>query len=224
MTFRTWAALILICVAAAARGVSAAGSAALDRWLERQAVLETWSARVEQTRTLKSLARPLVSEGQVWFAQPNRFRWELGDPPRTIAVRAGDGLVVAYPRLGQVERYAYGEQEDPALRQALALLEVGLPADPEAFHARYELLEAERDGSAWRFTLQPRETQARRLLERVVLEISAEDSRLLATELDFPDESVMRNEFSGHRLDPELPADLFELDLETAGSANGPPQ
>ncbi len=120
---------------------------------------------------------------------------------------------MAYPRLGQVEHYAYGEQADPVLKQAMALLEVGLPSDPRAFHERYALLNARHtaDGTAqWRFELQPRSEAARRLIERVNLEVSEEDSRLLATELVFPDGSVMRNEFSNYEVDPKLPDDIFQ--------------
>ena len=29
----------------------------------------------------------LTESGHVWFAAPNRFRWELGHPAKTIAVR-----------------------------------------------------------------------------------------------------------------------------------------
>ena len=59
----------------------------LNAWMDQQAKIKTWSADVVQIRNLKSLTRPLKSRGQVWFLQPNRFRWQLGDPPRTIAVR-----------------------------------------------------------------------------------------------------------------------------------------
>lgn len=189
---------------------------ALDAWLERQGQIKTWSADVVQTRRLRSLTRALQSRGRVWFVRPNRFRWEIGreqgSPPRTIAVRTGEELLVAYPRLEHVERYRYDEQQDPGLRQALDLLEVGLPADPQAFHARYELLRGEQSEGVWRFELEPRHEEARRLIERVRLEVATEDSRLLATELVFANGSELRNEFSNHRLDPDLPDDLFAIE------------
>ncbi len=203
-----------------------AGTAALDQWLERQADIDTWSADVLQIRSLKSLSKPLKSSGHVWFEQPNRFRWELGNPPSTIAVRAGDQLVVAYPRLGQVEHYVYGEQANPALRQAMALLEVGLPANPQAFHDRYELLDAKHidTDSGWRFELRPRNEAARQLIERMNLEVSTQDSRLLATELVFPDGSTMRNEFSHYEINPKLPDDIFNLPSKAAPAQSAPGQ
>src|SRR5438132_12037524 len=67
--------------------VHAAGTnSVLSTWIAAQANIHTWSAEVVQTRTLKSLTQPLTAQGHVWFEAPNRFRWELGNPPQTIAV------------------------------------------------------------------------------------------------------------------------------------------
>jgi predicted exporter/outer membrane lipoprotein-sorting protein len=185
----------------------------LDAWLERQAQVKTWSADVTQTRKLKSLTRPLESPGKVWFVHPNRFRWQLGEPPRTIAVRSDNELLVLYPRLEQAERYSLGDDLDPAWRQALALLEVGFPSDRDEFYAQYEPLSATRKGDVWHLVLRPAAQEARRLIEQVRFEVIAGDYILRATELVFPDGSTMRNEFHEHQLNPELDGRLFEVDL-----------
>jgi outer membrane lipoprotein-sorting protein len=186
------------------------GEGALETWLERQAEIETWAADVVQTRRLRSLVRPLESSGQVWFARPDRFRWQLGDPPRTIAIRTPESLEILYPRLKQLERYPFGADIDESWRQALALLEVGFPEDAELFRQRYELLSTERLEDRWRFELQPRESGARTLISKVIIEVAPDDWRLLATELAFPEGSTMRNDFSEHRLGIELEPGLFE--------------
>ena len=138
----------------------------LDEWLAKQAEIKTWTANVVQTRKIKSLVRPLESQGQVWFVQPNQFRWQLGNPPRTIAVRTQQELQIIYPKLKQVERYPFDNITDPAMQQALALLEVGFPTDPEYFHARYELLSVITTGEVHQVELQPKDKQARRLLSQ----------------------------------------------------------
>jgi outer membrane lipoprotein-sorting protein len=186
----------------------------LNAWLKKQAQVKSWSADVLQTRKLKTLVRPLETLGRVWFAPPNRFRWQLGDPPRTIAIQTEEDLVIVYPRLKQVERYPRADITDPSWGQVLALLELGFPSDAENFYARYELISATRSEKIWQFDLQPAAKEARRLLERVRLEISADDLVLSATELVFPDGSTMRNQFSGHRLNSEIDESLFEIQMD----------
>jgi outer membrane lipoprotein carrier protein len=185
----------------------------LNTWLTQQSQIKTWSAEVVQIRKLKSLVRPLESRGRVWFKHPNRFRWQLGEPPRTIAVRTENKLLVVYPRLKQIEQYPLGDAIDPSWKQVLALLEVGFPSDPDAFHASYDLVQAEQIGQEWHFELLPADKQARRLLKKVRLEVSIDDFTLLATELVFPGDSTMRNQFSNHQLNPDLDEALFKIEI-----------
>jgi outer membrane lipoprotein-sorting protein len=72
--------------------------AQFERWFAAQTNLQSWAADFTQTRSLKVLAQPLVSTGKVWVA-PSRFRWELGQPAQTIALRQPDQMFIIYPRL-----------------------------------------------------------------------------------------------------------------------------
>jgi len=196
----------------------------LNTWMDQQTKIKTWSADVVQIRNLKSLVRPLKSRGRVWFLQPNRFRWQLGDPPRTIAVRKDDELLIIYPRLKQIERFATGEDVDPAWKQALALLEVGFPSDADTFFARYELVTTKRFKKSWKFELRPAAEVARKLLDRVTVEISTRDFTLLATELTFPDGSTMKNQFIHRKLNPGLDEALFDFEIEEGYTVVNPLQ
>jgi len=204
--------LVVLCPLRTAAAESNADTA-LENWLERQANVKTWTADVVQIRKLKSLARPLEARGMLWFAYPNRFRWVMGDPPRTIAVRTQDTLLVVYPRFKRVEQYPIGDGSNPAWKQALALLEVGFPSDAAAFRERYELLSGTMNQEIWRFELQPVDKEARRLLKKVRLEVSSDSYVLLATELEFPDGSIMRNQFNRHQLNPEVAPGIFTYDI-----------
>src|SRR5947208_858614 len=66
----------------------------LSTWIAAQTNIHTWSADVVQTRTLKSLAKPLTAYGHVWFEAPNRFRWELTNPVPSIAVRGPEEMLI----------------------------------------------------------------------------------------------------------------------------------
>jgi len=110
------------------------------RWLAAQTNVQTWSADFVQTRRLKSLTQPLTATGHVWFVAPSRFRWELGQPPQTIAVRQEKELLIIYPHLKRVERLPLtGEMPGP-WREALGLLEAGFPRSRTDLLARYEIV------------------------------------------------------------------------------------
>ncbi len=207
------ALLLLVLLAPIASRAETEAQAALDGWLARQSEIQSWTAAVVQTRHLRSLAKPLESSGRVWFARPNQFRWQLGEPARTVAVRSGEELVITYPRLRQVERYSLGAEIAPMWRYVLDLLELGFPSDAESFHERYELTEATSKDGVWAFRLRPSAEEARTLLEAVRIEVSETDLRLVSTELIFPDGSRMKNRFSELRIDPPLEPALFEAEV-----------
>jgi len=102
---------------------------ALSAWLEAHDKLQTWSADVVQTRHLAVLTEPLVSTGRVWYSRPVLFRWELGIPPETIAVRSTNELLLVYPALKRAESYPLEQDGSGPLRDALTLMEAGFPKD-----------------------------------------------------------------------------------------------
>ena len=179
--------------------VDPAAAAALDDWLAYQVTIETWAAPVKQVRALKSLARPLISTGSVTYARPGRFRWQLGDPPRTLVIGTAAELLIAYPKLKQLERYEHGAQIDPTLRQVIDLLVLGFPSSAATFRDRYVLVRSrlnDAEEPIRSFELQPKNATSGRFLALAVLDVRAFDQRLMATEFHFPDGSSMRNEFA----------------------------
>ena len=182
---------------------------AVHRWLEAQQSVQRWQAEVVQTRDLKSLAQPLVATGKVWFASPNRFRWELGNPAQTIAVRTEKELVVVYPRLKRAERYPLEGGASGAWRDALTLLEAGFPRSAEELQSQFEVVKSVRRDSVHELTLQPRSSSARKLIPVIRITFSEDDLSLQSTELEFADGSRMRNEFRHAQLNLEFPPDLF---------------
>ena len=100
---------------------------ALTAWLAGQTNIRSWSSDFVQTRRLKSLTQPLTASSHMWFAAPNRFRWELGRPAQTIAVRAPDELLIFYPQLKRVEKFPLNAAKPGPCGDALSLLEAGFP-------------------------------------------------------------------------------------------------
>lgn len=178
-------------------------------WLSGQTNTQSWSADFVQTRSFKSLTQPLMAKGHVWFAAPNRFRWELGNPAQTIAVRSSDALLVIYPRLKRVERFPLTGEQAGQWKDALALLEAGFPRSAAELESQYNILEQVIQGAVGRLTLQPRSAAARRMMPRIKIEFDTGNFSLRATELQFADGSVLRNDFSNAVVNPPIDPQMF---------------
>ena len=181
----------------------------LNAWLNAQTNIQTWSADFIQTRTLKSLTQPLTTTGHVWFAAPNRFRWELGNPAQTIAVRQPEQILVIYPRLKRAERYPLtGDQTGP-WRDALALLEAGFPRSKAEMESRFRILSQISTNEIYELALQPKSAAARRMMPQIKIAFGTNDFSLRATELEFADHSTMRNDFQNAKLNEKFPETQF---------------
>ncbi len=198
-------------------GVSAAPAVdhpALEKFLSAQTNLQTWSADLTQIRRLKTLTQPLSSTGRVWFAAPNKFRWEIGSPAQTIAVRGADEMLVIYPRLKRVEKYPLRGEAMGQWKDTLALLEAGFPRSRADIEQRFKILSVTPSNEVYNAVLQPKASAARRMMPQITIAFAASDSQLRATELQFGDGATMRNEFRNAQLNPKLDESLFTPKLD----------
>ena len=196
-------------------GAARVDNPALDKFLSAQTNLQTWSADLTQIRRLKTLTQPLSATGPVWFAAPNRFRWEIGSPTQTIAVRGADDMLVIYPRLKRVEKYPLRGEAMGQWKDTLALIEAGFPRSRADIEQRFKIISLASSNDVYHAVLQPRSAAARRMMPQITIEFATNDFQLRATELQFGDGATMRNEFRNTRLNPPLQDSLFTPKLET---------
>ena len=182
----------------------------LDAWFAAQKNLHTWSADFVQTRALKTLTQPLIAKGHIVFATPNNFRWELGQPAQTIALRHDDEMFVIYPRLKRAERYPLGASTPTEWRDTMSLLQAGFPRDRKEFEAQFQILSLTETNGAWQLALRPRSAFARRMMPELRIGLATNDFSLASTELVFVDGSRMRNDFTNAVMNPPLAETLFQ--------------
>jgi outer membrane lipoprotein-sorting protein len=182
----------------------------LDHWIAAQTNLHTWSADLIQTRSFKTLSQPLVSTGKVWVAVPDRFRWELGQPAQTIALRQPDQLLIVYPRLKRMERYPLKEKQPGPWRDALALLEASFPRSRTNLEAQFHILSVTETNKVAYLSLQPRSASARKFMTDLQISFRSDNFAPVSTELSFSDGSSMRNDFIDAVDNPPLDMELFE--------------
>lgn len=191
---------------------SAGASTNLSEWLSAQAKIKTWSADFTQTRTLKALVEPLKAKGRVWFAAPDRFRWELAD--QTIAVKSTNEMLLIYPKLKRVERYPLSNGASGSWRDMLSLLEAGFPRSEEELQAQFRILKITASGDDCEILLQPKSAQARRFIRELLMAFDQKALSLRGTELRFADGSALRNDFTNEQINAPLDEKLFQPQLD----------
>jgi len=209
----SWLATLMILGGALLAARAAETNSLIAAWLGAQTNVHAWSADFVQTRTLKSLTQPLTATGRVWFAEPNRFHWEILQPQRTIAIRSGDEMWVVYPKLKRAERYPLNQAGQ--WRDALSLLEAGFPRSQADLEAQFRIVNQTTTNNVCDVTLQPKSAAARRLMPQVRIAFSTRDFLLRATELQWADGSTMRNDFTNAVLNPTVDASLFRPAVES---------
>ena len=201
-------------ILALGRGFATEISPVLDAWFAAQTNFHTFTGKVIQTRTLQALSQPLVSTGQVWIAIPDRFRWEIGQPAQTIALRQPDGLSIVYPRLKRVAKYPLTDRQPGPWRDMLALLDASFPRSRAELETQFRVLSVSTTNADWVVTLEPKSTFARRMMAGIAISVRTNDFLLTATEMKFADGSRMRNDFTETQTNTVLPDGCFDLKLE----------
>ena len=205
-------ATVVCLFAASARAQT--GTVLLDQWIAAQTNLHTWTADCTQTRSLKVLSQPLVSTGKVWVAMPDRFRWELGQPAQTIALRQPDQLLLIYPRLKRAEKYPLQGQQQGPWRDALALLDASFPRSRADLDSHFLVRSVTTTNSIVCVALQPKSASARKFMSEIQVSFRPGDFSLVSTELRFSDGSSMRNDFTHSVLNAPLSEDCFDAKLD----------
>ncbi|NOS71025.1 MAG: outer membrane lipoprotein carrier protein LolA [Verrucomicrobia bacterium] len=185
-------------------------NAVVTGWLAAQTNLHTWEADFIQTRTLKTLTKPLFATGHLRFATPNRFRWELLTPSQTIAMRDADEMWVIYPLLKRAERYPLNTKTSGEWRDALSLLEAGFPRDRAEFDSQFRLLSLTETNGSWQLGLQPASAFARKMMREITVGLATNDFALTSTEMTFIDGSRMRNDFTNAVMNPNFDQKVFQ--------------
>ncbi|MEI6389617.1 MAG: outer membrane lipoprotein carrier protein LolA [Verrucomicrobiota bacterium] len=207
--------------------VAATSSQAVDldaqfnRWFAAQTNVQSWSADFIQTRSLNVLTQPLVATGKVWVAVPDRFRWEIGQPAQTIALRQPDQLLLIYPRLKRAEKYPLTGLLPGPLKDALALLDASFPRDRATMERLFSLLSAAETNSTLEVRLQPKSASARKFISEILIGFQTNDFSIAVSVMKFADGSSLRNDFSNtvinhpmalETFDPKLGADVIVVE------------
>ncbi len=186
--------------------------APLKHWLARQGEIRSVQADFVQTRSFHALRDPLASPGHLWFSAPHSFRWELGNPVKTVVLRRGDAAFLIQPVKKHAERLDTADLGKPGGSNPLPMMDFPMAKSFEDFNRQFEVLALSLTGTRCHVELQPRDPQAAKFLAALHLDFDTETGSLLSFEARTRDGSSLRNEFNNVRFNAKIDPHVFDFD------------
>jgi outer membrane lipoprotein-sorting protein len=189
--------------------------APVSRWIDHARSLKALEVEFTQERHLRAVTRPLVSTGRVWFKAPGALRWQVGDPPKLVALQRSRGgeFTVLDMRTHEARVHPGGSLGDRS--GSFAFLEASFPASLEEFQKTFRIdrVEPSEDGLI-RVTGGVRNRRLDLAVLKVVFVIHPGSQHLRSVEIWFHDGSRIINRFTKVTENPEVPDRFFAESLE----------
>ena len=186
----------------------------LEKALKAQKNIRSISAEFIQTRALKTLKSPLAIKGRFWFEAPNKFRWELGAPAKSIIIGSHHGLTIIQPSKKKAEKIdlthsAFAKNAPQFLR----MMEMASSYTVESFQKEMQIVSLKNLGPNYRLEVLPKNPEAAKSLSSLLLDFDLISGHWIAFELVTKEGSSMRTEFQNVQMNGDLDPAIFEYDL-----------
>ena len=187
----------------------------LKTWLSSQRGIHSISADFTQIRAFKTLKSPLTIKGHVWLESPDRFRWQLGEPPKTIIIGNRGETMILHPSKHLAEKRQLSTPGSASQPQGDPFGMMGFSGGHsfEEFQKQMRVLALRRVGSRCHLEMLPRDPQAMRALSSINLDFDTATGEWRSFEIVTKEGSSILTEFTHVELNSKLPPELFKYDL-----------
>ncbi len=208
--------VILLTAMSGVAGVRAAdeGEAkrVVQRWIDGQKDLNSLTIEFRQERLLKGLKKTVASKGTIWLDKRGLMRWQVGDPPKTIAIYRDKEVMILQPGKKLVERRNLGKEGGNQGEMEKAFLESGIPRSLADFEKFFRILGVEKDGQMDRLQLEVKDSRAQSALVSMSFLIDPASNLLAGYDVAFRDGSSIRTRFEQVKKNAVMEDSLFNPD------------
>ena len=205
--------LLSLCAALPAAAAETPDLAPVRKWLAGQASVRTVEADFTQTRSFHALRDPIASPGHLWFSAPHSFRWDLGEPPKTVVLRKDELYYVIQPLKKHAERLSAADLSGQAGGRGMPMMDFPFARDFDDFNRRFEVLSVGLQGTRCQVEMLPRDPQMRKLLAVAKIDFDTANGFLLSLEFVTRDGSSLRNDFTNVRLNGRIDPARYDYDF-----------
>jgi len=215
MQILTFSYLLTICFTCMALQPSAHANEparkVISDWISAQKNVNSLEVDFVQDRKLRGLKKPLRSNGKFWLSKPDKMRWQVGDPVKTLAIYSGDLATVIKPEKNEYRQQKSGTSEESGEAER-TFLQSGLPDSLEAFEKFAKIGETKQvefNESLTGVELTLLDKKAASAVDSLILFIDEKNQLLAGYEIKFRDGSEVLTRFSKINSSPTLNDALF---------------
>lgn len=201
--------------------------ALVQRWIAASGSVKSVELDFIQERKLKALRQPLSKTGHLWFQRPEAFRWQIGEPPTLIAVRAANGsLQVADTQKKKLRTWTASELAAEAGNgrgNGFGMAGAALPSTIEAFEQVFQIRSAKetQQPGVWIIRLDLQDKKAGIFVKEILFTLQPDTGSLLQFEIHMRDGSIMTTRVTREQKNKSIPTSVFNVDtlgyeIETA--------
>ncbi len=186
---------------------------AIESWIARQQTVRTLQGEFAQTRRLPTLRIPSRTTGKIWFENDGSFRFQLGEPPETIAIRRGDTLTLLDKTKNTVREI--NESAANPETQQLMLMRFPVTDSLAKFRQLFDVTRMDESGDRTELDLVPRDAQATKFVAAINLEYETATGILTKFNVELTNGGGLETKFTKVDVNHPLPADIFEPRMNT---------
>jgi outer membrane lipoprotein carrier protein len=167
--------------------------------------MQTMQCRFVQSKTMSMLAEPSVSEGKMYFASPDRLRWEYVKPYAFALVVNGERIVKITD--GQAEAL---DGNSGRMYQGITSMIMGSASGKKLFDATTFDIVLYDDGACWKAEMTPKRRDMKRMFSQLVFHFDKKTQVIDHVEFLDPkgDNTVIR--FEEIRLNEKIGEEQFQ--------------
>ncbi|HTZ16965.1 MAG TPA: outer membrane lipoprotein carrier protein LolA [Dissulfurispiraceae bacterium] len=187
---------------------------------ERQKILETFKtlhkdmhsifALVSQEKQIAALKKKVVVQGTVTMAKPNRLKWDVIKPERSVTVIDGETMTVYHPDIKEAQVYDLSDQL--IARNAMSFFSTAMSGNLAEMEERFTVSIFRTDGEVV-FRLVPISKIVRRYLAAVVIHYDEKSALPKGFEMSTPKGDKTITRIAGIKVNPELDPGTFQLTM-----------
>lgn len=189
----------------------------VKKWLGRMNGMKSLEATFVQQKFLRTLRSPLTTKGHIWIHYPDDFRWQLGEPVATVAIRNQEVLTILEPKKMRAQRYSLAAKKGAAatsLPPGMDSVSKTFPRTMEDLQQHFEILDLRREEKVYQLIVKPKDKKLTFAMRKVLFFIDVEKFYLQGFEIQFRDKSRIRTTFTKLKFNPKIPKALLKPDLE----------